>query len=365
MKSILKTLNDIKVPNFGWKKDRDMFVENMSTLVISGMGIMDAIDAIKADVKSTRMLALMSKMRDDVESGVPLWKAMANAKLFPEHTVSLIRVGEESGKLSENLRVVSLQQEKDREFQSKIKSALMYPVFVLGLTAVIGIGIAWFILPKLATVFGQLKIKLPLITRILIGTGSFLGHYGAWAVPLFLILFGIFVFFLFSYSKTKKIGQSILLGTPGINKVIMEVELARFGYLLGTLLQAGLPITQALDSLSKATIFPQYKTFYKHLESQIADGSSFQQSFASFPKLNKLIPTPMQQLIITGERSGNLPETLVKISQLYEGKTEISTKNLSTILEPVLLVIVWLGVVAVAMAVILPIYSLVGGLQSQ
>jgi type II secretory pathway component PulF len=364
MKSIIKILNDIKIPNFGWKKDRDMFVENMSTLVVSGMGVLDAMLAIKADVKSTHMISLIDKMSEDIESGVPLWKSMNNAKLFPEHTISLIRVGEESGKLSENLRVVSLQQAKDKEFQSKIRSALMYPVFVLGLTAVIGIGIAWFILPKLATVFGQLKIKLPLVTQVLIGTGSFLGKYGAWAVPLFLLVCGVIAYFLFSYSKTKKIGQALLFMIPGVSNLIMEVELARFGYLLGTLLQAGLPITQAIQSLEQATIFPHYKAFYKHLGVHIEDGNSFQESFASFPKLNRLIPTPMQQLIVTGEKSGNLPETLVKISALYEGKTDTSTKNLSVILEPILLVIVWLGVVAVAMAVILPIYSLVGGLQT-
>lgn len=344
-------------------KDRDFFVENLSMLISGGMSILNVLDAISKELRSQRMKNVIVAMKLDIESGSSLWRMLANTNLFPEHAISLIRLGEESGKLIENLKVVAIEQEKDRVFKSKLYSAMMYPIFVLSLTVIIGIGIAWFILPKLALVFAQLKIKLPLITKVLISTGTFLGHYGQYVAPAIVIIIAVLFFFIFSFSKTKFIGQFILFSLPGIKGLIKEMEMARFGYLLGTLLEAGLPITLALNSLASATENAQYRKLFIHLRDSVADGNSFQKSFVSFRRINYFISSPIQQLIITGEQSGTLSKSLLKIGQMFESKADTSTKNLTVILEPILLVIVWLGVVAVALAVILPIYSLIGGFK--
>ena len=346
---------------FGLGKERDYFVENLSMLISGGMPIITALDSIAAEVRSRRMKNIIANIKSDIESGSPLWRTLGSSKLFPEHAVSLIRLGEQSGKLTQNLKMVATEQEKDRALKSKLRSAMMYPIFVLSLTVIIGVGIAWFILPKLATVFSQLKITLPLITKILIGTGTFLGAHGQYVVPAGVVVMAMLFFFLFAFSKTKFIGQFILFFTPGVSGLIKEVELARFGYLLGTLLEAGLPITQALDSLASASEVSQYRKFYIHLRDSVGDGNSIAKSFASFKRANRLISMPIQQLIVAGEQSGTLSATLLKIGQTFEVKADTSTKNLTIILEPILLVVVWLGVVAVALAVILPIYSLIGG----
>jgi len=350
---------------FGLGKERDYFVENLSMLISGGMPITTVLDSIATEMRSRRMKNVIAAIKSDIESGSSLWRTLAKTGLFPEHAVSLIRLGEQSGKLIENLKVVTIEQEKDRVFRSKLRSAMMYPIFVLSLTVIIGVGIAWFILPKLATVFAQLKIALPLITKILIGTGTFLGEYGSYVVPAGIVAMIVVFFFIFLFSKTKFIGQFILFSSPGIKGLIKEVEVARFGYLLGTLLEAGLPITHALDSLASATEITQYQKLYLHLRDSVEDGNSIQKSFVSFRNANHLIPAPIQQLIVAGEQSGSLPGTLLKIGQKFETKADISTKNLTVILEPILLVIVWLGVVAVALAVILPIYSLIGGFKTQ
>lgn len=350
---------------FGLGKERDYFVENLSMLISGGMPIIAALDSIAAEMRSRRMKNIIANIKLDIESGSPLWRTLGSSKLFPEHAVSLIRLGEESGKLTQNLKMVATEQEKDRALKSKLRSAMMYPIFVLSLTVIIGVGIAWFILPKLATVFSQLKITLPLITKILIGTGTFLGAHGQYVVPAGVVVMAMLFFFLFAFSKTKFIGQFILFFTPGVSGLIKEVELARFGYLLGTLLEAGLPITQALDSLASASEVSQYRKFYIHLRDSVGDGNSIAKSFASFKRANRLISMPIQQLIVAGEQSGTLSATLLKIGQTFEVKADTSTKNLTIILEPILLVVVWLGVVAVALAVILPIYSLIGGFKAQ
>jgi type II secretory pathway component PulF len=309
------------------------------------------------------MKKILERILVELEGGSPLWKSFDRTGLFKGYTISLLRIGEESGKFAENLKVVSLEQEKERNLKSKVKSALMYPVFVLVLVVVIGLGISWFILPKLAKIFADLKLDLPLITKILIGFGLFLQKNGFWFVPLGMCVTAALIWVFFINEKTKFLGESFLYSIPGIKTLLMEVEVARLGYLLGTLLDAGLPIIRAIDSLLGASDSVRYKKFYTHLKESIEMGNSFQKSFASYPKVDKIVPQPMQQLIFSGERSGNLNKTLLKIGQVLEEKSDTTTKNLTIIMEPILLVIVWLGVVGVAFAVILPIYSLVGGIN--
>ncbi|HUQ30161.1 MAG TPA: type II secretion system F family protein [Candidatus Paceibacterota bacterium] len=350
---------------FGTAKEQLYFIENLSMLAASGMPIRSAIDSIEADLKTRGMRHVVQNVRDDVEEGFPLWRALSYTGLFRDHIISLVRVGEESGRLSENLKLVAETLEKDRLFKSKIRSALMYPVFVLGLTLFIGVGIAWFILPRLAEVFASLKLKLPLITKILIASGVFLAHYGNIAIPAFLATIALVIYFLFYFRRTRFIGQSMLFHMPGVHTLIQQVEISRFSYLLGTLLGAGIPITHALDSVARSTTFPQYYALYIYLRGSIGDGDSFHKSFLAYSKTKNLIPSPIQQLIVSGEQSGNLSTTLLRISLSYEAKLEQTMKDMSVILEPILLVIVWLGVVGVALAVILPIYSLVGGLGTQ
>lgn len=353
-----------KLSTFGLTKERDQFIENLSMLVLSGMSIIGAISSIIKQTKSPGMKLILERMLLEIESGSPVWKAFDKTEFFKGYTISLIRLGEESGNFAENLKVVALEEEKDRDFKSKVRSALMYPIFVLGLTGIVGIGISWFILPKLAKIFYDLKLALPLITKVLLSFGIFLSKYGYIAVPVGLVVIGTIGYVVFVYKKTKFLGEAIIFSIPGIKTLLQEVEVARFGYLLGTLLEAGLPVTKAIDSLASASEVIRYKKFYLALRESVDMGNSFEKSFAAYKNINALIPPPVQQLIISGEQSGNLNKTLIKVGQVLEAKSDTTTKNLTIIMEPILLVIVWAGVVSVAFAVILPIYSLVGGMNN-
>lgn len=359
-----KIENQKKLSTFGLSKERDQFIENLSMLVLSGMSIIGALSSIIKQTKSDGMRKILERMHLEIESGSPVWKAFDRTEFFKGYTISLIRLGEESGNFAENLKVVSLEEEKDREFKSKVRSALMYPIFVLTLTLVVGIGISWFILPKLAKIFYDLKLALPLITKVLLAFGLFLNKYGLIAVPSGIFVISIVAYVLFFNTKTKFLGEYIIFSIPGIKTLLMEVEVARFGYLLGTLLEAGLPITKAIDSLASASEVLRYKKFYLALRENIDMGNSFEKSFALYKGTDNLIPQSFQQLLISGEQSGNLNKTLIKVGQVLEAKSDTTTKNLTIIMEPILLVIVWAGVVSVAFAVILPIYSLVGGLNN-
>lgn len=353
-----------KLATFGVGAEKTYFIENLSVLLSSGMDVGTALNAIKQEIKSKQLRAIIEELDQDIDDGKPLWRALDQTGLLAPHIVFLIRIGEETGRLSENLKAISIQEQKERDFKSKVSSAMMYPIFVFGLTIVIGVGIAWFILPRLAGIFSSLSIELPLITRILIAVGTFIGAYGFIAVPAFIIFICTLFYILFINRKTSISGQYILLSLPAVKKLIQEVELSRFGYIMGTLLIAGLPVVPALKSLSEATTFDFFKKFYIYLYNNIEEGKSFQKSFAEYKGINNVFPVSIQQLIISAEQSGHLPETFLKLGELYEAKTEITTKNLTVLLEPILLTIVWLGVVAVALAVVLPLYSLIGGLNA-
>lgn len=349
-------------PAFGIKKEKEAFIENLTLLLSSGLNASATISSIEEEIKSKRLKKIVRKIGEDIDNGFPLWRALNRTDIFNNSAIALIRVGEESGRLTENLKIVATQAEKNKSFNSKLRSALMYPIFVLVLASTIAIGIAWFILPRLAKIFNGMDIELPGITVGMINTGVFLEEKGLIAVPIAIVLIALMAFFIFFYKKTKFIGQAIILSIPGIKQLLVELEITRFSYLLGTLLEAGLPIGNVLESLTMqgANGLNKYQKFYEFLKKSIEEGNSFQKSFALYEKINKLFPRPIQQMIVAGEQSGKLSEILLKISQNYNEKTETTTKNLMVILEPVMLIIVWIAVVFVALSIILPIYSLVG-----
>ncbi|MFA6429176.1 MAG: type II secretion system F family protein [Patescibacteria group bacterium] len=347
----------------GLSHEIELFLENLTILLGAHINVLTALETIQSDTHSPRMRRIIQELINDVADGSPLWRTLTRIKLFPEHVVALIRIGEDSGRLAENMQVIATQQTKERTFRSKIRSALMYPVFVLVLTSFIGLGIAWFLLPRLATIFSQMHVTLPLITRILIGIGVFFGNYGTIALPVAFVVIGIIFYLIFVFTKTRWIGQWILFHLPGVSALLQTTELARMGFITGTLLSAGLPLLEALHSLRDVTTFRAYQRFYRYLSDSVEEGETFQKSFAQFKHSRKLIPIPVQQMLVTGEQSGYLPEAFTTIGSIYEKRSDVTSKNLAVILEPALLIMVWLGVVSVALAVILPIYSLIGGLN--
>ena len=342
-------------------KEKDYFLENLAMLFSASINILEALDALKEETRSRKMRRVLGAVREDVDAGYALSKALAHTKMFPDHVISLLEIGEESGRLPENLQVVAEERAKDREFKSKLRSAMAYPMIVLTLTVVIGVGVAWFILPRLATVFEQLEVELPVITEALIALGDFLGLYGLYAVPLFLIAVFGFFYFLFFFRYTKFIGERILFALPGAKRLLQQVEIARFGFMMGNLLEAGLPLVPALHSVRNAASFYLYKHFYTNLAESIEEGNTFAASFEGNRRLRRLFPSTAIQMITAAEKSGALPRTFRRLGEIYGAKSDNTVKNIAVVLEPIMLIVVWLGVLAVAVAIILPIYSLIGG----
>ncbi len=351
--------------NFGYRKEEDYFFENLSILMSSGMPVSEAVIALSREMRTPRMIGRIEVLEREINNGASLYIALEQSKLLPKHFGDLIRVGESSGLLVDNFNIIVGQRQKERVFSSQIKVAMAYPVTVLVVAVLIGVAITWFLLPGLSGIFSSMQIKLPLITRVMIDFGKFVSRSGYWVLPLFTVAVFAILYFVFAYKKTKFIGEYIILHLPGVKKIIQDSEVSRFSYLLGSLLGAGLPIDVTIGFLADSSNVLAYKKFYNYAREKVVDGESFARIFASYRGMDKLIPVPIQQTIVSAENSGRLSEASLHISKIFEARMEINYKLLTTMLEPILLVVVWLGVLAIALAIVLPIYSLIGGMGQQ
>ncbi len=357
----IKKLNVFSKVGIG--KEQEFFLENLSMIFATGVDIIASLDAIKEGLRTPQMIRLVEDVQMLIQDGVPIWQAFEMTNLLSASEISLIRIGEETGKLTENLKVVVRQQEKNRNFRGKLRSAMMYPLLILGVTLFLGIGISWFLLPRLSNVFTSVGEDLPITTEVLMAFGEFLQANGYYVIPLFLLFLGILLYFLFAHSKTKFIGQWILFHTPVISTLVQQVEVSRFGYILGNLLDSGIPVVNALESLRDSASYRVYKNFYNELAHGVEEGKSFYEVFKEYKGSKKLIPFHIQHMVSSAEKSGQLRPVLVKIAEVYEEKVELTTKNLTVLLEPIMLFIVWGGVVVLALAVVTPIYTLLGGIN--
>jgi type IV pilus assembly protein PilC len=360
-KNILKS--EISLPGSG-NADKQVLFENLAEMLSSGIDIIVALESIKEEARSKKLQKLCEELKFDIENGSSIWVALEKRKLLDPHLLTLVKIGEQSGNLARNLKVVIEQQKKDRAFKSSLRSASLYPVFVFVLMIIVGLVVALFILPRLSSVYKSLSSDLPLITQIMINIGDFFQNYGIIAVPVILIVIGLIIYFLFFFEKTKIYGQKLMLNSPIVKTFILEIEMGRMGYLIGTLLQSGFSAPEAFKLLASSSTYYIYKQFYEYIAEFVSQGWTFKQVFGSIKKIDKLIPLYPRQLIITGEKTGKLAESFLKVSEIYERKNDETVKNLGTLLEPILLLIVWVGVASIALAVILPIYSLIGNLTT-
>jgi type II secretory pathway component PulF len=344
--------------SIGFGDEQDYFIENLSLLVASGMGISNALSALNLSIKGRALKKTTLAIENMVNDGIPLWKAFEATNFLSERVVSLIRSGEEGGRLPEHLNLVTLQQHKEKMFNSRLRSALLYPGIVLILAFVVGVVSSWVVLPRLVSMFQASSGTLPVSTRILLWIGNFLTVYGVVAVPAVIVGLFVLVYLVFVFKKTKFIGDYILFSIPGVKNLIQGVELARFGYIFGVLLQAGFQVNEALESVKKGTTYAQYRKFYNHLQESILNGDSFKLALASYHKPERFVPIPIQQLILSAEKSGRLSETSIKVGVIFEEKTEAMSRDLATVLEPIILIVVGIVVGFIVLAVIGPIYGL-------
>ncbi len=353
-KAFLTSINYI-----GLGKERISFIQNMATMLNAGLPLTDALKTLVLETRAKPMRKMLSRIIDAVENGSPLWRAMEAQNFFSLHALALVRIGEEAGSLAQNMGYLAEQDEKDNALRSKVKMAMIYPTIVMVIMFIIVVGLGMFVLPNLVGVLFSLNVKLPLITRIVIMCSDAFVAYGAVGVPSFIAAF-ILVMILSKYTRLRVVTQWVMFKIPGIGRLAKEATIARFGVILGGLLKAGVPVVEALESLVQVTPIASYKNLYAQMLAHVTIGDSFAKSFASIKGSHKLLPPSVQQLVITGEKSGSLADIMLKVADIYDKKATGTAEKLPIILEPMLLLFIGGLVGSIAFAIIVPIYSIVG-----
>ncbi len=348
----------VKLRAFGLQNQSNFLIQNLALLVAAGMPVNSALESVYDELRSKRMRSAVREMMQDISDGFSLSKALERAGIVSPHTLVLIALGEVSGRLSQNLSVAALQNEKEAGFRAHIRSALAYSSFVLIVALIVGIGVSWFVLPKIAQFFNDLNAPLPALTKAIIAVGLFLHDYGYIFVPLFFFMIATIAYFLFSFPKTKFIGHTLLFHIPLIRRLILETEVSRFGFISGSMMKAGVPIYTIFELLPKTTTFGNYRVLYEIMAKKIYEGSTFQSIFSEKNHSNALFPLAVRQMIIAAEQSGALSDTLLRIGTLYESKVETTSRNIPTFLEPALLLFIGCMVGVLALGILMPVYQL-------
>jgi len=347
------------VGHFGLGKERMRFVQNLAMMLNAGLPLIDSLKTLQMETRAKPMRKVLQKILDSVENGSPLWRAMDEQSFFSLHALALVRIGEEAGNLAVNMQYLADQEEKDHALKSKVKMAMIYPTIVMVIMFIIVIGLGMFVLPNLIGVLYSLNVPLPFVTRMVIMFTNAFTSYGTIIVPG--SIFGFFTLVILAkYTVLKGMFQWIMFRVPGIGRLASEATIARFGVILGGLLKAGVPVIEAMQSLVEVTPIVSYKKLYARMLDHLSIGDSFSKSFAAIKKSEKLLPPSVQQLVITGEKSGSLADIMLKIADIYDKKATETAEKLPVILEPMLLLVIGGLVGTIAFAIIVPIYSIVG-----
>lgn len=338
-------------------QDRILLTRNLATSIKAGMSIVEALDIMIADSSKQIMKEILLTAKTNVQSGQPLSATFAAySKYFPSIFVGLLKAGEASGHLDDNLEELARQMAKDYALERKVKSAMTYPLILFVGSALAVTLLLGFVLPKLAKTFVQSGVQLPLLTRIFVQIGEIITY--SWALDLFILALVIYFFAHFRKTKLgKKIVAFILFKTPVLRELVKKSALVRLTRTLGSLLKSGMTINESLTLTGESVGNDRYKHAVLLAKKQVLGGVPFSKTFEDFPEL---FPRFLTSLILVGEKTGTLENILKIFADFYEEELDNALKDLSTYIEPVLLLAMGLVIGAIAFSILLPIYSLVG-----
>ncbi len=335
--------------------EKVMMTRNLAAMLDAGLTTSRALSVMQRQTKNPRLKAILASMIADVKRGGTFSGALAKySKVFSSLMISMARAGEESGKLSESLRVVGMQMERASNLTKKIRGALIYPSIVL--VAMVGIAILMliYVVPTLASTFKELGTQLPPTTQFIIDASAFLTQNTILSlVALAAIIFGFMAGLRSSYGQLAS--NWLFLRIPVISGLIQETNSARTARTLSSLLSAGVDMILSISITRDVLDNAFYKKVLAEAETAVTKGGQLSAPFAKYPNL---FPPLVSEMIAVGEETGRLSDMLKETATFYEDSVERQTKDLSTIVEPFLMIIIGAGVGFFALSMIAPIYSL-------
>ncbi|MEY4744378.1 MAG: hypothetical protein RL272_323 [Candidatus Parcubacteria bacterium] len=341
--------------------EKVLFTKHLSVMLKAGLTLLESIHILIEQTSTWRFRIILRSIYRRIERGERFSDALEGfPQVFSPFYVNIVRAGEISGTLEGNLEHLAVQYTKEHELFQKVRTALLYPTIVLIAAAFIGFFFATYVLPQVAALFSGLQgIKLPLVTVILLKVSAFARKY------TLLSFFGLFggLYFVWWFLRRKflaPVTHLLQVRLPIIGKIVQDVNLARFSLVFGTLLKSGIDITKALEITSTVINNIYYKRALGRVLVEVQRGQPVSEVLNRYPSL---FPRLTARMIGVGERAGKLEEVLGYLSDFYELEVETTMKNLQTILEPVLLLFIGLIALAMAFAILIPIYNFISAIR--
>lgn len=332
------------------------FTKHLATMLKAGIPIDEGISTLAEQANNPYFKKVLTETLESIKNGQTLSESLAKHKnAFSHFYISLIQISEESGTLEENMDFLADQLNKTYTLERKIKGAMLYPALIITASVVLGGFISLFILPQLVDFFDAFEVELPLTTQILLAVATFMESYGIFVFGG-LILGFIGLVSLLRIHSIKRVWHKILLKLPIVGRIVSLNQLTKLSRNLGVLLKSGIPISKALDVTANTLSNLKFKETVRAIESSIQQGITMNDTLAkgNFPE----IPAIFITMIKVGEKSGTLEESLLYLGDFYEEEIDSFSENLTTIIEPVLLLGIGLVVGFIALAIVTPIYEL-------
>jgi type IV pilus assembly protein PilC len=332
-----------------------LFVHNLSIMVKAGLSIVDGLRILSEQVENKKLQSVLKEIKLQVEKGRQLSEVLADfPKVFPPIYVSMIAAGEAAGKMEGALVQVSNQMKKSHELASRIRGALIYPIVVLTAMGGIGIGMVVFVLPKILGMFQDFHAELPLATRMLIAIVNTTQSYG---LIMLIVTVGLVSLAIWLNKKppVKHFMHTTYLRLPVFGKVIKKINISSFTLTLSSLLQSAIPIIEAIRITSSVVSNVRYRDDLLAVADSLKKGEPLSECLNRYPER---FPPMVTQMIMVGEQAGEVEGMLKELAEYYSNEVDETMRNFSTIIEPMLILILGVGVAGIAIAVIMPIYSL-------
>lgn len=340
-------------------KELAIFTRQMSVMLSSGVPIIETLDDLSSQTSNRYFSSVLQSVRKSISQGSSLSQALSQfPKIFSSLYVALVRSGEESGNLAETLGEIAKNLEDQLEMISKTKQALSYPAFVSFFFVVVISFVFLFLIPRFQKIFESFGAKLPIFTLIILKISSTFVRFLPFV--LFFILFLFILFFLFKKTeKGRYIIDSIKLKSPVFGNIMWKIALARYARTLSTLLSGGIPIVSALEIVSKTAGNCIIEKVIQKVKNGVVKGGLLGEEMRKY----KIFPVMLSRMVSVGEETGKTEDMLNRASQFFKDEVDATLNILSSILEPILIIVLGFIVGTVVLAIYLPIFKLAGAIR--
>lgn len=337
-------------------QDKINFARHLSMVIKAGLPIYEGLRIIRAQTESKTLARILEHLITDVNNGRFLADSLEDYKhIFGDFFINIIRVGEASGTLSQNLLYLAAELRKSKELQSKVRSAMVYPVVILVATLGVVAFLAFFILPKLLPVLYGLKVKLPASTRALLAFIDFVQTKGLYTLIALIVGYFLLRFAIRHFTPLRYALHRIVFFVPVISQLVVSVNMVTFSRVLAMLLKSGVKIVEAVRITRNTFGNLVYRKLLDEAGEEVKRGG---QLATVLMAEKRLFPPLLSGMIQVGENTGNLEDNLFYVSEYYDDEVDSKLRNLTSVLEPIMLLIMGLAVGFVAISIITPIYSL-------